>query len=142
MVIVANYTRDLPCSILVLPEVDKPSLTHSNFLVAGMMKAMGAGLERAVTFHMESLQGTRNEFASGLAADVFLNTFGEGIPAQGDTALIVVELHVIHEERSKLLQVTSIVGIEQGRIERRNGSVEVSLRLDLFEGQYFLGLDG
>jgi len=107
-----------------------------------MMKAMGAGLERAVTFHMESLQGARNEFASGLAADVFLNTFGEGIPAQGDTALIVVELHVIHEERSKLLQVTSIVGIEQGRIERRNGSVEVSLRLDLFEGQYFLGLDG
>lgn len=81
MVVIADHTCDLPCSFLVLLEVNTPALAHTNFLVAGMMKAMDAGLERTVALHVEGLQGTGNEFASSLTADVLLYTRGQRIPS-------------------------------------------------------------
>lgn len=112
--IVANHTCDLPRSVPVLPQVNEPSFADSNLLVAGMMKAVHARFNRAVSLHVEGLHA--DEFSRGFSADVLLHAVGKGVLAQGDATLIVVELNIVHKEGRKLLQVAFVVGVEQCRI--------------------------
>jgi hypothetical protein len=50
----------------------------------------------------------------------------------------VIELDVVREERRKLFEVATIVGIEESGIERGNGFVQLSLRFDVVERRHSL----
>jgi hypothetical protein len=131
--VIADYARDLPCSIFELPEVNESALPYADLFVARMMKTVYAGFERAVSLHVEGLQ--RDKLTRGLSADIFLDAIGERGLAQRDAALVVVELDVVSEERFEFLQVAFVVGIKQRRIQRGDGPVEFGLIGDLIERQ-------
>jgi hypothetical protein len=52
--------------------------------------------------------------------------------------LIVVELDVFVHERSELVEVAVVVGIEQGSIERGDGAFEFCLVLNLVQRRHIL----
>jgi hypothetical protein len=112
MVVITDDSRDLPRTVFVLPKVDESALTDSDLsLVARMVEAMDPGLQRAVGFHVKSLQA--DKFARGLSTNVFLHAVGERLFSQGQSGLVVIELDIVHEERLELLQVAFVVGIQQ-----------------------------
>src|SRR5689334_3580534 len=117
--VVADDPRDFPGAIFVLPEVNEAGLAHAfGIFVPRMVEAVDAHFDRAVSLHVMNLQGSRDEFPSHFAADVFLYAVCERRSAERDTALIVIELDVVREERRKLFEVAAIVGIKESGIER------------------------
>jgi hypothetical protein len=102
-------------------------------VMAWMVKAMNASLEKAITLHVVNLQRPGNEFAGDLAADVFLDAVGQGRFAQGNASLIVVELDVVHEEGLELVQVALVVGVEKRSVERGANAVQFRLTFNLVE---------
>src|SRR4051812_34253579 len=134
VVVVANHARDLPGAILVLPQMDELAFTHPDLgLVPRMMKVVNTGFERAVSFHMKSLHA--DEFARGLAADVFLQAVGQRRLAERDTSLIMVKLHIVNEEGFKLAKITPVVGVKQRGIKRRDRFIQLLLIRDLVQRQ-------
>src|SRR5579864_9464774 len=101
-----------------------------------VMEAMHPDLYRSIALHVVNLQAPWHQFPRHFAADVLLHAIGQCRSAERDPALIVIKLHVFSEERSKLLQVAPIVGIEQYRIERRNRLIQLCLRLNIVESLY------
>lgn len=55
VVVVADHSRDLPCSILILPEVDELSFSDSHLLVAWVMKSVDTSLEHPIALHVINL---------------------------------------------------------------------------------------
>src|SRR6185437_1416188 len=97
VMVITDHSRNLPCAIFVLPQVNKPAFPDSYFsFMPWMVKAVHAGFKCAVSFHVENLHA--HQFSRRLAANVFLDTIGERLLAQREAALIVVELDVIHKE--------------------------------------------
>src|SRR6185503_4159684 len=132
MMVITDYARDLPRTVFVLPQVDESALTDPDLsLVARMVEAMDPGFKRAVAFHVEGLHA--DEFTRCRPANVFLHAVGERLFSQRHSALIMIELDVVHEKRLELSQVTFVVGIKQSRIEGRDGPVEDFLICDLVE---------
>lgn len=101
--------------------------------VAGMVEAVIADLERAITLHVVDVQATGNEFAGYAAANVFLDALGQGRLPQSHATLVVIELDVVINEGRKLDEVAFVVGVEKRGVESGDGSVEVLLVLNLVE---------
>jgi len=78
-------------------------------------------------------EGSGDEFAADFAADVVLDGFDDGLAGAHEAGLVVIELHVVGEKSSELLQVAAVVGVEDGGVEGGDGAEEV-----VFAG--FLGL--
>ncbi len=132
MVVVTDHASDLPGTVLVWPQVNELAFANPNgVLVARMVEAVNAYLERAVSFHVIDLHRPRNQFPGGLAADVVLYALGQCCSSQGDSALIMIKLHVIDKECSEFLQVATIVGIEQCGIEGRDRLIKLRLRFNV-----------
>src|SRR5271155_4307327 len=102
-------------------------------IVAGVVEAVYAHLDKAVILHVVDLQRSGDEFARDLAADVFLDAVGQSRLAQGDAALIVVELDIVHKEGCELVKVAPVVSIEQRSIKSGAGAVKLLLTLNLVE---------
>jgi hypothetical protein len=111
VVVIADGAGDLPGSIFELPEMDELAFSVSDLGVSGMVEAMHAGFEQAVSLHVKNLQRTRDEFARGIATDVLLHAFGQGRGAERNASLIVVELYVVDKERLEFLQIAFVAGI-------------------------------
>src|SRR5207248_6642681 len=93
VVVIADYARDLPGSILELPEMNElPFADPFGIFVSGMMKPVHPRLQHPVSLHRENLQ--RDELSRNLTADILLNTVGQSGFTQSDPALIVIELRV------------------------------------------------
>ena len=134
VMVVAHDAGDFPGAVFVLPQVNEFAFADPfGVFVAGMVEAVNAHLQSAVTFHEINVQAAGNEFAGDLAADVFLDAVGQGNFAEGHAALIVVELDVFVDEGSELLEVAAVVGVEQRGIESGDGAVELLLVLNLVE---------
>src|SRR5204863_1604466 len=119
-VVVTDDARDLPCAILLLPEVNELRLADWLPLFRPrMMETMNAYLNGTIAAHRIHLKRPCNELPAHLAADVLLNTFGQLLPAEGQSALIVIKLHIVYEERPELIQIALVVGVEQCAVERR-----------------------
>ena len=69
-----------------------------SIFMTGMVKAVNAGLEKAVTLHVKNLQRTRDKLASNFTANVFFDAVGQRCSAECDTALIMVELDVVDKK--------------------------------------------
>ncbi len=82
---------------------------------------------------MVDLEGSGGELAGDAAADVFADALGEGGVAEGEAAVVVVELDVVGDERGELGEVAAVVGVEEGGVEGEEGGVELGLAVDLVE---------
>lgn len=137
--IVADDARDFPGAVFVLPEVNETGFAHAfGVLMPRVVEAVDAHFDSAVSLHVMDLQCSGDEFASSFAANVFLHALRERSFAKSDTALVVIELDVVGEERRKLFQVAPIVGVEESCIKRGNGFVEFWLRFDVVERRHGL----
>ena len=90
-------------------------------VMPGVVEAVNAHLHCSIALHGVDLQGSWNQFAGHFAADILLDGVGQSDFAEGHSALIVIKLNVVDEERRELVQVAAVVGIEEGSIERGNG---------------------
>ncbi len=82
---------------------------------------------------MVDLEGSGGELAGDAAADVFADALGEGGVAEGEAAVVVVELDVVGDERGEFGEVAAVVGVEEGGVEGEEGNVELGLAVDLVE---------
>lgn len=98
VMVITEHARDLPRAILVLPQVNELPFAVADLRMPRMMEQVHAHLDRAVALHGIYLQRAGDEFARHLAADIVLDGVGQGRPAQRDSALIVIELHVLVDQ--------------------------------------------
>jgi hypothetical protein len=136
MVIVRNHPRHLPRAILVLPQVDKARLAQRVIALARMMKPVHTNFERAISFHRINLQRPRHQLSRDLAANIVLDRLHQRRPAKRVPGLVVIELHVLVNQRSELFQVAFVIRVEQVRIEHPDRLFELRLRVDLVQRQY------
>lgn len=101
---------------------------------------MNTHFNRAIALHVKDLQSPGNKFASHPATGILFDTAGQRGSAKGHPALIVMELHIFGEERGELLQIATVVSIEQSRIESCNGLIEFRPRVNVLESRDCLGV--
>src|SRR5664279_24485 len=76
VVIVANDPRNLPCTVLELPQVNELRFPNNICgLLSWMVKAMNTELDCTIALHGVHLQSTGNKFPCHFAADVLLDGF-------------------------------------------------------------------
>lgn len=121
MMIVTDHSRDLPYAILVLPDVNESSLTgRLGLFRLWMMKAMNTQLDGAIAAQGIDLERPWNELPAHFAADVLLYAFGQILPADAQSIQIVIELHIVYEERAEFFQIAPVKGIEERGVQRRD----------------------
>ncbi len=143
VVVVAEDAAELPGAVFGGPEHGELGFTGGDG-VAGFEEAMGADLDGSDALHGVDLEGAGGELAGGLATDVLADAFGEGGVAEGDAALVVIELNVVGDEAREFGEVAAVVGVEEGGVEGADGGVQLGLGLDLVErenGGGSLGVD-
>ena len=73
--VVADYAGDLPGAVFVLPEMNELGFANSfSLVVAGMVEAVHADFDGAVSLHGIDLQGAGNEFARCTLPQMFFLT--------------------------------------------------------------------
>ena len=128
MVIITDDSRNSPCAVFVLPQMDKPGLADwLCVVVPRVVKAVNTNLNCTIALHLIDLQTVWNEFSGHLAADIFLYAISQILFAECHPALIVIKLDVIGEERREFLQVTTVIGVEQCRVERCDDIIKLLL---------------
>src|SRR5204863_6341187 len=91
VMIVAQHSRDLPRSILVLPQVHESPLAHAfRILMARMMKTVHTHFNRSEPLHVKHLQSPWHQFPRNFAADIFLHALRQRRSTQSHAALIVI----------------------------------------------------
>ena len=77
VMIVADDSRNLPCSVFVLKQMNKLSLANTLFVVISrVMKAMNSYFDRAIAFHVINLQCSSNKLAGDFATDILFHAIG------------------------------------------------------------------
>ena len=116
--VIADDAGDLPRSVFPLPKVNELAFADTlGILMPRMMEAMHACFEQSISFHVINLQRSGDELAGHLSADVLPDGVSQRRFAQRHSALIVIELHVVDEERFELVQVALVVGVEERCIQ-------------------------
>ena len=133
MVVVAEDAGDLPRAVPEDPQHDEVRFAL-RVGAARVKEAVASHLDGPDALHGVDLQRGGGELAGDLAADVFPNAGGEGGVAEGDSTLVVVELHVVGEEARELRQIAMVVGVEDLRVEGTDGFLQIGLGVDLVEG--------
>jgi len=118
VVIEADRPRDLPGTVLILPEVDEPALA-GGAVGLWVEESVDTDLYRTVTLHVMNLECSGHQLSPHVAtADVLFDAFGQLRIAEGYAALIGIKLHVGGEEGAELLQVATVVSVEERHIKR------------------------
>src|SRR6266487_3819278 len=119
MVVEADDTSDLPYSIFVLPEVNELRLADRlSSLVSRMVEAVNAYLYCAVVGDGVDLKRAGYEFSGHLATNVILHTLNQSLPSVAQSALVMVKLQIVGQQRSEFLQIAMVVGVEKFGIQR------------------------
>jgi len=119
MVVEADDTSDLPHSIFVLPEVNKLRLADRlGSLVSRMVETVNANLYRAVIGDRVDFKRAGDKFSGHLATDVVLHTLNHSLPSTAESALVMIELQIVGQQRSEFLQIAMVVGVEKFGIQR------------------------
>src|SRR5229473_1027400 len=78
MVVVTDDSRDFPCAVFVLPQMNESPFPNWHcILVPRVVEAVNPHLNRAIALHVMDLQCPWNEFSSHFAADILLYAFGQ-----------------------------------------------------------------
>jgi hypothetical protein len=84
MMVIADYPRELPHTVLVLPELNKLRLTHRlGVVMSRMVKAVSTHFQRALTLYRIHLQASGNKLPTDLATDIVFDTVGELLLGEG-----------------------------------------------------------
>lgn len=137
--VVAKDAADLPGALSVDPEHGEVGFSGGDG-GAIFEEAVRAHLDRADAFHGIDLEGAGGELPGDVAADVLADALGEGGVAEGDAALVVVELNVFGEEGGEFGEIAAVVGVKDGGVEGADGGFEFGLGVDLVEGEDGRGL--
>lgn len=137
--VVAEDAADLPGTLSVDPEHGEVGFSGGDG-VAIFEEAVRAHLDRADAFHGIDLEGAGGELPGDVAADVLADAFGEGGVAEGDAALVVVELNVFGKEGGEFGEVAAVVRVEDGGVEGADGGLELGLGVDLVKWEDGRGL--
>jgi hypothetical protein len=125
LVVEADDAGDLPCSVLVLPEMDELGLADgAGFLVSGVMETVDADLDCAVVGDGIDLERAGNEFPGYLATDIVPDCFDESWASAAQAGFVMVELDIVGDQRSEFIQIAVVVGVEELGIERLDGFEE------------------
>ena len=77
VMIVADDSRNLPCSVFVLPQMNELSLANALFVfISRVMKAVNTHFDCAIAFHVVNLQRSWNKFARRFATDILFHAIG------------------------------------------------------------------
>src|SRR2546429_6869582 len=87
-----------------------------------MVKPVNPDLHCAKALHVIDLQTSRHELPGHFAANIVLHALRQRRSPKRHAALIVVEFHILREERGKLRQIAPVVGIKQDRKSTRLNS--------------------
>src|SRR5947209_3750164 len=130
MMVVADDPRDLPFSIFVLPDLNElPLADRLHVVPPRVMEAVDNDLDRTIAVQGIHRERSWNELPAHLAADVLLDTLDQALPCPvRQPAVIVVELQLFREERAELLQVASVIGVEDFGVQRRDRAKELVIR--------------
>ena len=123
-VVVADDTGELPAGGAVAPEHGELGFAGGDFRVAGVDEAVGADFECAVGVEAVDFERAGDEFALRFAADVVLDGGDEGLAADGEAGLVVVELQVGGDEVAEGGEVAGVVGGEEFAVEVGDGGGE------------------
>ncbi len=141
VVVVAEDATELPGAVFVDPEHGEGGFAGGDGVFV-FEEAVGADLDGADALHGVDLEGSGGKLAGDVAADVFADALGEGGVAEGDAALVVVELDVVGDECGEPGEVAAVVGVEEGGVEGEEGGVEFGWGVDLVERKDGGGLGG
>src|SRR5580692_4268691 len=124
MMVVANGSGNFPRAVFVLPEMNELAFTDGlGILMSRVMEAMDTHLDRAIALHVIHLQRPWNEFTGRFTADILFYAVGQCGFAEGEATLVVVKLDILDKEGAELLQIATVVGVEQGGIQSSDGLV-------------------
>src|SRR3984957_20846963 len=141
VVVVADDAGNFPGAVFVLPQMNELAFAHSfGIVMPGVVEAVNAHPHCSIALHGVDLEGSWDQFAGHLAADILLDGVGQSGFAEGDSALIVIKLHIVGNERGKLFQVAAVISVEKGSVERGDGLIEFRLRLNAIERRDGLGV--
>src|SRR5580765_5118737 len=132
MVVVAQDSGNSPRTIFVPPEMNEAALAGPvGRFCFRMQKTVDADLDRAISLHVIDLKGAGNEDALGVSStNIVLDALSQLFMAEGESPLVVIELHVVGKHAVKFLQVAAVVGIEKLPVKLGNCLVEIGLILD------------
>src|SRR5260221_4387566 len=134
VVVVTDGPRDFPGAVFALPQMNELSLADwLRVVMPRVVEAVNTHLNRAIAPHGIDLQTAWNEFSGHFAADILLYAIGQFLFAKCHSTLIVKKLHIVGKEGSELLQIATVVGIEQRRVERCDHLVKFLLGLNAFQ---------
>src|SRR4029077_9108428 len=103
------------------------------FLMSRVVETMDAHLDGAIALHVIDLERAWNEFAGRFAADILLDAVGQCGLAEGDATLIMIKLDILDKKRAELLQIATVVGVEEGGIENGDSLVQFGLGINVLE---------
>src|SRR5258708_18297171 len=109
--VIADHPRNLPRTILVLPQLNELRLTH--ITVPRVMEAVHPNLHRAVSMQRIHLQRSGDQLPCHLSADVLFNGVQKRLLPHRQPRLVMIKLQVIGDERSQPLDIACVVSIEQ-----------------------------
>src|SRR5271163_2844297 len=96
VVVVTDDAGNFPRAVFVLPEMNELAFANSFCIfMPGVVEAVNADLHCSIALHGVDLQGSWNQLAGHFAADILLDGVGQSDFAEGDSALIVIKLHVV-----------------------------------------------
>lgn len=98
MMVIADHPRDLPRPILELPKMNEPSFSLIDLRMARVVETVHTGFQCAVSLHRKSLKASRYQLAGRLPANILFHAFRERLSPERHAALVVIELHVVHEK--------------------------------------------
>jgi hypothetical protein len=114
-VIVTDDSRDFPHAVFPLPQVDEFRFAGWLAPLFRLVEPMHTDLNGTIAVHGVNLKRTGNEFPARFAADVLFYLFGHGLSAHGESTLIMIELHIVCEERLELFQIAPVVESNNAR---------------------------
>ncbi len=124
--VVAYHSRDLPCAILVLPEESETgnpaaiAALASRLCTLWIAEQVNPCFDRAVTRERIDGQRPANQIPVNFTSDVIPNCLDGRLPSHAQSALIVIELKILSEERREFSEITFLIGTEYLRVKRRD----------------------
>ena len=109
----ADYARDLPRAIFVLPDVDELRFPDDAVVLFPRVKeAMHADFNRAIALQWINFKSSGHEFPLHFSTQIVFECLHDLLSANHEPGLVVIKLRVVGPEGRLGLHVAAINGLE------------------------------
>ncbi len=113
VVIVADYSRDLPSILSVLPNVDELGFAdYAVILRSGMQESMNTNFDGSVTLQRRDFHSSGNKLAGYLAAEIVFDTGDYSVTTKRRITFVVKKLCVLRPKGGDLRYIAIIYGVK------------------------------